>query len=173
MRVTIKDSGDLKAISKQLRTVTDGKQLRKELTGGMRDALRPAVTQVKAAYLAQPGFTGKRSRSRARQPDLRTLLAKSVRLEVRLAGRMAGARIRADGRRMPPGMRALPRYWEGEGRPWRHPIFGHRGGLSALNRWVAQPSRPTFYRTVEPHEPQIRRQIDAVFERVRRKLEGR
>jgi len=186
MQVTIRDAGDLKRITKQLRQVADGKELRKELTRGIRDALRPLVPQVRAAYLAGPSKGTRKTPSRRRQPNLRTLLAKAVRVEVRTSGRMAGARIRTDGRKMPSGMKALPRYWEGpehfgwRGR-WRHPVFPDAGprhrftdrtrAFATEASWVQQESHPTFYRTVEPHEAQVRRAVDEVFERVRRKLE--
>lgn len=173
MQVTIRDAGDLKRINKQLRQVADGKQLRKELTGGMHKAVRPVVPQVKAAYLASPS-KGHATSSRARraQPSLRSLLAKATRAEVRLTGRQAGVRVRVDGRKMPPGMKALPRYWEGSKRPWRHPVFGFRGGLAVINRWVTQPARPTFDRVVEPYAVPVRAEVDRVFERVKRKLEA-
>ena len=166
MQVRIVETGDLKRLAKELRTVADGKQLRKELTGGIRAAMAPVVPLVKAAYLAQPGHQGRRSTSRAQQPDLRTLLAKATRLEVRTAGKLAGARIRVDGRKMPPQMKALPKYWEGSKRPWRWPVYGDR------RTWAQGRARPTFDAVTQPHTPQVRREVDEVFERIRRKLEG-
>lgn len=168
LQVGIVDSGDLKRLAKDLRQHADGKALRKELTGGMRDALRPLIPQVRAAYLAAPSGGSPKSRSRATQPDLRVLLAKSVRLEVRTAGKLAGARIRADGRRMPNRMKSLPAYWEPERsrRRWRHPVFGNR------EVWVQQPAPgPTFYRVLAPHADDTARVIERVVNDVRRKLE--
>jgi hypothetical protein len=168
VQVTIRDAGDLKRLNKQLRQVADGKALRKELTGGLREVLRPLVPTVRSAYLAQPGHKGRYSRSRRTRPPLRSLLASSVRIEVRTTGKLAGARIRVDGRRMPSGSRSLPGYWEAtKRRGWRHPLFGDRG------RWYGQPARPIFHRTVEPHEAEAGRAVDEVMERTRRKLEGR
>jgi hypothetical protein len=185
-RVTIRDAGDLKRVTKQLREQADGKQLRKEMTGAMREVLRPLVPMVRAAYLAGPSKGRPKTRSRAQLPSLRTLLARSVRVEVKTTGRMAGARIRTDGRRMPSGMRALPRYWEGPtvfgwaGR-WRAPVFpdaGSRHRFTDRTRtavteapWVQHESHPTFYRVLEPHLPEAGRAIDQVLERTRRKLE--
>ena len=164
MRAELRDTGDLKAVVRALRGLADGKELRKELTQGMRGVLRPLVPRVKAAYLAGPS---KGRRRRRQGPDLRTLLARSVRLEVRTAGKLAGARIRVDGRRMPPGMGALPRHWEGpaEGGRWRHPVFGNR------EVWVGQESHPTFYRTIRPDEAQARREIEQVVDRIFAKIE--
>lgn len=162
MQVTLRDSGDLKRLARALGQVTGGKQLRRELSGGMRDVLRPYVPRVRAAYRGMPSRGGNR---RDRRRSLRSLLASSVRVEVRLTGRQAGARIRADGRRMPDHMKALPAYVEGERARWRHPVFGDR------DTWIAQPSHPTFYRTLRPTERQARREIDRVVARIVKKLE--
>jgi hypothetical protein len=149
VRVTVRDSADLKAVSKQLRQVADGKALRKELTGGIRDALKPVLAQVKSAY-----GSGR----------IRSHLRRASRIEVRTSGRMAGARLRVDGRKMPDQMKSLPAMWEGLTR-WRHPVFGDR------ETWVQQDSHPTFYRIVTPQEDRVGRAIDQVLEDVRDKLE--
>jgi hypothetical protein len=155
------DSGDLKRLAKALRRLADGKALRKELTGELREVLRPIVPQVKAAYLAGPSMRGK---ARRKGGSLRSQLARTVRIEVRTTGKLAGARIRADGRRMPSGMRALPKAYEGVTR-WRRPVFGNR------EVWVAQQSHPTFYPAVRPSEAQARQAIDQVVAGVFRKIE--
>ena len=163
MQVQFLDAGDLKAVARELRRHADGKRLRKELTDNIRAVLRPIVPQVKAAYLAGPSTRGK---ARRRGGSLRSLLARSVRMEVRTSGKLAGARIRADGRRMPAGMGALPKHWEGppEGR-WRHPVFGNR------EVWVGQESHPTFYRAVEPNQAAAQREIDQAVRQILDKIE--
>jgi hypothetical protein len=163
VQVELRDTGDLKRLGKALRQAGDGKALRKELTGGMRGVLRPLVPRVRAAYLAGPS---KGARRRRPGPGLRSLLAGSVRVEVRLTGKQAGARIRADGRRLPSGMKALPRYWEGTNRRgWRHPVFGNR------EVWTAQPPHPAFNAAVRPAEAAARREVDRIVREVARKLE--
>jgi hypothetical protein len=159
----IRPTNDLREVAKELRTVADGKQLRKELTGGIRGVLRPLVPVVRAAYRGLPSGDRRKAGQRA---DLRVLLAKSVRVEVRTGGKLAGARIRADGRRMPDGMKALPAYVEGERPRWRHPLFGNR------ERWYDQRPSPVFYRTLEPHADNAGRAIDQVLNEVKRKLEA-
>lgn len=162
MEIWVRDSGDLKQLAKDLRGVADGKELRRELTSGLRGVLTPLAGQVKAAYRAAP------SRGRSHPgPSLRSLLAKATRVEVRTTGRLAGARVRVDGRKMPVGMRSLPAMWEGppKGKRWRHPVFGDR------ETWVAQPSHPTFYPIVEPHADDALRAINDVIDGVRAKLE--
>ena len=164
MQITLRDTGDLKRLARDLRDVADGKELRKELTRGMRDILRPLVPQVRAAYRGMPSTGGRHANNRA---SLRALLARSVRVEVRVSGRTAGARIRADGRRMPDRMKSLPGYVEGERPRWRHPVFGDRAV------WVVQRPDPVFYRTSPPHTYKARVAADQVLEDIRRKLEAR
>ncbi|HEY3260375.1 MAG TPA: hypothetical protein VGJ95_08905 [Pseudonocardiaceae bacterium] len=162
----IKDAGDLKRINKQLRELADGKAIKKELTDGFRAVLRPLVPEVRAAYKAAPSMghdsMARGSRGRA---DLRVLLAKATKIEVKLTGKAAGARIRVDGRRLPDRMKSLARTWEGEGRPWRHPVYGRR------DTWVQQKSRKTFYPIVQRHEVQARRAVEQVLAQVKAKLE--
>lgn len=162
MKVRIIDSGDLRRVNRQLRRQADGRELRRELSGGIRNVLNPIRDEVKAAYRAQPGYRGRRSRP---GPPLRVLLARATRVEVRTTGRLAGARLRVDGRKMPAGMRSLPQMWEGEKR-WRWPVYGDR------TNWVQGRARPTFDRTVEPHEDEAQRAVEAVLGRVVRKLEA-
>jgi hypothetical protein len=167
VQIELADTGDLKRLAKALRKHADGKALRKELTGELREVLRPIRDEVKAAYLARPGHMGPYTRTRARQPPLRTLLAKATRLEVRTSGKLAGARVRVDGRKMPNRMKALPAYYEGTKPRWRHPVHGPH----ASKTWVAQQSHPTFYPTVRPSEAEARRKIEAVVGRVFDKIE--
>jgi hypothetical protein len=165
MKVSVRDSADLREVSKQLRQVADGKALRKELTGGIRDALKPVLAQVKSAYRAGPSRGRRHSKARQKHGSLRVMLAKASRIEVRTSGKMAGARLRVDGRRMPDTFKAIPRYWEGQGTRWRHPVFADR------ETWVQQEPHPTFYRIVVPQEDRIGTAIDRVLEDVRDKLE--
>jgi len=162
--VTIRDAGDLKRVTRQLRQQADGKELVKELRAGLRGVLVPIRDEVKAAYRSAPSKGGKAGR---RGGSLRGQLARATRVEVRTTGRMAGARLRVDGRKMPAGSRSLPAYWEGYKRPWRWPVYGNR------EAWAQGRARPTFDRTVEPHEDDADRAVDEVLDGIRRKLEAR
>lgn len=166
MQVEFRDTGDLKRLNKQLRQHADGKQIRKQATRAMKGVLTPLVPRVQAAYRAGPSKGRRKGRSRRQLPDLRALLAKSVRVEVRFTGKLAGARIRADGRRMPPGMGSLPAYWEGTKPRWRHPLFGDP------ERWYGQPSHPMFHATVAPSAAAARLEIDQILQDVKRQLEA-
>jgi hypothetical protein len=164
--ISIRDSGDLRRINRQLREQADGKELVRDLRTGLRDVLRPIASEVKAAYRSAPS---RRGGARRRGGSLRAALARVTRVEVRTTGRMAGAGIRVDGRKMPTGQRSLPAYWEGYKRPWRHPTYGNRSARG----WVTQPARPLFDRTVEPHEDEADRKVEEILEGIRRKLERR
>jgi hypothetical protein len=158
-------SEDLRAIHRALREHADGKQLRKEFVRQLGRIARPLVPKVKAAWLAAPSQGhGTSTRARQGQPDLRALLAKSTRSEVRLAGKQAGVRVRTDGRKMPSGMRALPTYAEGTKPRWRHPAYGNRGA------WAGQRPFPRFYATVQPNEQAAQhaaeQAVQAVFQQI-------
>lgn len=167
MQVTIRDAGDLKRVAKALKQAADGKTLRKELTGELRGQANPMVGRVQAAWLSAPsGGHGGSTRARRGQPDLRKLLAKATRAQVRFTGKEAGVRVRTDGRKMPDRMKALPGYAEGiRRRPWRHPIFGE---------WKAntknQPPFPRFYATVQPDEAAARRACEQAVDKVFRQI---
>jgi hypothetical protein len=167
MQLVLVDAGDLKAISRKLRHHADGKRLRKELVAELKDAGRPLVPKVQAAWRTAPKFEGRRTRGRRDQPDLRELLAKATWVQARLTGKEAGVRIRSDGRRMPNQMKSLPGYAEGvRRRPWRHPVHGDR------DTWVTQQPFPRFYEAVQPDEAAARRNvnqaIDKVFDEIER-----
>lgn len=164
--IEIRDNRTFRAINDTFREASNGKELRRELTAEVRGVLRPLVPEVRAAYAAQPGFAGKRSRSRAGQPPLRTLLARATRVEARFTGKRAGARIRVDGRKMPDQMKSLPAYWEGEKPRWRWPVFGDR------DTWAAGHTRPVFYQVVQPHVDDAQRAIDQATSRILKKIEG-
>jgi hypothetical protein len=164
VQVTIRDAGDLKAVNRALGQAANGKQLKKELRGRLRDVGRPLVAEVKSAWQSAPSGRGK---VRRRGGSLRGNLARATRLEVRLTGKQAGVRVRTDGRRMPDGMKSLPGYAEGvRRRPWRHPVYGNR------DVWVTQQPFPRFYKTVAgPGDEQRARRaceeaVEAVFKKI-------
>lgn len=168
MQLVLVDSGDLKAISKALRNHADGKQLRKELVGEMKQAVQPLVPRVQQAWRTAPGFKGRRTRARRGEPDLRELLARATWAQARLTGKEAGVRVRTDGRKMPDKMKALPGYAEGiRRRPWRHPVYGDR------ETWVSQPPIPRFYDAIGGGDELAARRavvqaVDKVFNAIER-----
>ncbi|MCI0689692.1 MAG: hypothetical protein L0Y54_21020 [Sporichthyaceae bacterium] len=157
MKITISDGGALRDLSKALKTLGDGKQIRAELTKTLRGEVTPIVGAVQAAYRANPSRTGK--------GRLRPALAKATRAEVRTAGKRAGVRVIVDGRRMPSGMGRIPQYYEGVLPRWRHPVFGNP------DVWVAQRPQPTFYRVADPMAgPVIGRVEQAIDQTIQRTM---
>lgn len=165
MQFEFRDTGDLRRLAKDLRGQADGKELRREFTSNVQGVLRPVVDEVKAAYRAAPSQQGK---ARRRGGSLRGQLARATQMSVRTGGRRAGVRIGVSGKRMPEGMRSLPRYVEGTKPRWRHPVFGDR------DVWVDQEAWPTATPVVERHEHEVVAAVNRVADRIRRKLqEGR
>lgn len=166
MQVTIRDAGDLRAVNRALGKAANGKQLKAELRSELREVGRPLVPKVKAAWRSAPSRSApSRSRRVGGRADLRAMLARATRLEVRSTGKQAGVRVRTDGRKMPDGMRSLPGYAEGvRRRPWRHPVHGDTG------TWVTQDPFPRFYRAVQPDEAAARRACERAVGRVLDKI---
>jgi hypothetical protein len=162
MQVTIRDAGDLRAVNRALGQAANGKELKKELRGRLREVGRPLAAKVKTAWLSAPSGRGK---PRRRGGSLRSSFARATRLEVRLTGKEAGVRVRTDGRKMPDGMKSLPGYAEGvRRRPWRHPVYGDR------DTWVTQQPFPRFYQAAQPNEHQARRACEEAVEAVFKKI---
>jgi hypothetical protein len=154
----VNGGNDLKRIAKELRHVSNGREIRKRLTREIRREAKPIVPRVRSAILSIPskgeGSTGLRSR-----------LAKATKLQVRTTGRDAGVVIRVDGRKMPAGEGRLPAYMEGTKKPWRHPVYGNR------NAWVQQQdSHPYFYRIVIPFGLQAKRAVLRAVEKIGRDI---
>jgi len=163
MQVVINDGGDLRRLAADLRRVGDSGALRRRLTRGIRDAVKPVVPQVRAAYLASSGGrrVGKRTyttpkRTRQVRIGLRASLARAVTVQVRTSGREAGVIVRVAGKKMPDGMGRIPKLWEGDARPWRHPLFGDR------EYWYPQSARPVFYPVVRAYAPVVRSAVRRV-----------
>jgi hypothetical protein len=141
-------------MARRLREVTNGPQLRREMTKALRQGTRPAVVGVRAAALSLP----------AKHPSsgLRRDMAAAVSVQVRTTGNQAGVRVRIPRRRL-GSKAALPRVTNRG--VWRHPVFGDRG------TWVTQTSqRGWFDRAAAAAAPQVRRALDQVIDDLDRKL---
>ncbi len=114
-----------------IRAEEDGKQLRKELAGNLRKALKPAAEQAKSGIMSMA------SAGPSTSPALRSSIAKKIRPEVKLGGRWTGARVKA---RKTPNIRrfanAPKRTQSSKG--WRTQTFG-RG------EWRVQRGRVEWF----------------------------
>lgn len=148
--IQVLDTGDLKRVTRNFSKQADGREMKRELTRGLRDIMRPILLQVKAAYSG-----GKKLRPKLRRAAI---------MQVQSAGKTAGARIVVTGRKMPSGMGKIPVYWEGEAR-WRHPVFGN----TAV--WVDQAAHPRFYDIVHANEVRAYTKLATISNNVASKLE--
>lgn len=149
----VRGGRELDRISRQLRQVGDGREIRKRFSRELRSAAKPMVPIVRQSIRSIPTRGTDSS-------GLRERMARAVRLTVRTSGRQAGVAIRVDGRKMPPGEGALPAYMEGTKRRWRHPVYGNR------QVWAEQDSNPYFYRAVRPAGTRSRRNVNKVIDSI-------
>lgn len=152
----VRDSGDLRRISRELRAMDD-KKLKAKFRRELRKAATPLVPKVRASIRSIPS-------KQAYSPDgLRGSLSRATRVEVKTTGREAGVAIRVDGRKMPAHMKSLPSMVEGKKR-WRHPVFGNR------DVWVDQPKQPYFYNVVRAAGPLARRAVGRVLDDISKEI---
>lgn len=163
MRIEIRDNGDLQKLSKDLRKYADGKRLRQQFVKDVRAEVRPLQNQVKAAYRAQPGWSGRRTRPGG---SLRGMLAKAVTTTARVSGKLAGVTLRVDGKKMPSSMRRLPKLYEGNV-SWRHPVFGNKSAA------VNQDATPTFTRLVPRLGRPVQKRVEKLADEIARKIARR
>jgi hypothetical protein len=131
------------------------KDLKRELTAGLRAVGRSAIPKVRDA-IDQIPTKG--------DGTLKGEMKAATRVQLRSSGPMSGMTIRVDGRKMPAGKRSLPKYMEGL-KPWRHPVFGNRGV------WVTEQSHPYFFKTVEPLGKEFGVELNAIARRIAEKLQ--
>lgn len=110
---------NLRNISSALRAEEDGKELRKELTRNMREALKPGAVQAKSNIMSMASAT------RHGGPALKSSIARKIRPEVRISGKFPGAKIKAF---KTPNIRGFANAAKRTNRAsgWRHPVYGNR-----------------------------------------------
>lgn len=128
--ITVTHEG-LDALVRAIRAEADGKQLRKELAKGMREALKPAAVQAKSGIMAMS------SAGPGTAPGLRSAIARKIRPEVKLGGNWSGARVKAFKTR---NIRNFPNAPKRTNRQsgWRHLTYGREP-------WVQQQGRTLWF----------------------------
>lgn len=123
---------NLRAISTALKSEEDGKQLRKELTKNMRDALKPGAVEAKSAIMSMASATPHGG------PALKSGIARRIRPEVRITGKFPGAKIKAF---KTPNLRGFANAAKRTNRAsgWRHPVYGNR------EVWVQQHGKLKWF----------------------------
>ena len=110
---------NLRNISRALRAEEDGKELRKELTRNMREALKPGAAEAKSNIMSMASATPHGG------PALKSSIARKIRPEARISGKFPGAKIKAF---KTPNIRGFANAAKRTNRAsgWRHPLFGNR-----------------------------------------------
>jgi hypothetical protein len=123
---------NLRAISNALKAEEDGKQLRKELTKGMREALKPGAVRAKSSIMSMASTTPHDG------PALKSAIARKIRPEVRITGRFPGAKIKAFKTKNLRGFPNAPKRTN-RASGWRHPVYGNR------EIWVQQNGKVKWF----------------------------
>jgi len=138
---------NLRAISRALRAEEDGKELRKELTRNMREALKPGAAQAKSAIMSMSSVTPHDG------PALKTAIARKIRPEVRISGKFPGAKIKAFKTKTLRGFPNAPKRTN-RASGWRHPVYGNR------EVWVQQHGKTKWFdRAFEGQDAHYKRQV--------------
>ncbi|MEU8531595.1 hypothetical protein [Streptomyces parvulus] len=138
---------NLRNISNALRAEEDGKELRKELTKNMREALKPGAAQAKSAIMSMASTTPHSG------PALKTAIARKIRPEVRISGKFPGAKIKAFKTK---NLRNFPNAPKRTNRAsgWRHPVYGNR------EVWVQQVGKVKWFdHSFEGQDAHYKRQV--------------
>lgn len=138
----------------------DKKAIRKELSKGLREAVKPMVPKARSRVLAQ-------STTGAASTGLRKDMARSVQVKVDLGMRSdrIGVRIRLDGKKLRGRPSSLVTAYEGS-KPWRHPVFGS-------GTWVAQEPRGFLTETVNAGRGGVTRQVADVMQEIGKQIDGK
>lgn len=123
---------NLRAISNALKAEEDGKELRKELTRNMREALKPGAVQAKSNIMSMASATPHGG------PALKSSIARRIRPEVRISGKFPGAKIKAF---KTPNLRGFANAAKRTNRAsgWRHPVYGNR------EVWIQQTGKVKWF----------------------------
>ena len=157
-------SDDLVEVTRALRRLENGRELRKQLRKDLTKDIKPMVPAVRAKVKALPS---KGESARRGRPGLRASTARATRLQAQMSGRFAGITVRVDPKKMPPGVHNLPGYLEGAApfQRWRSPIFGR-------DDYKTQPAHPYFYAIARRYEPAAKRAVETAIESIRRQIEA-
>ncbi|MBJ6633370.1 hypothetical protein [Streptomyces sp. I5] len=148
---------NLRNISNALKAEEDGKELRKELTKNMREALKPGAARAKSSIMSMASTTPHDG------PALKTSIARKIRPEVRITGKFPGAKIKAFKTK---NLRNFPNAPKRTNRSsgWRHPVYGN------TEVWVQQTGKVRWFdRAFEGEQAHYKRQVQlAVADMVNR-----
>jgi hypothetical protein len=136
----------------------DGKRLKRELVRNMRDAIEPALDEIRGDLMSMATPGGFET-----SPALRTSVLNQLETAVRTSGGSPGVRVRIKRRGMPRGFDDAARALNRDG-GWSHPAWG-RSGTS-----VEQVGVPGYFdRPLEARADELRAAVaDALQEMAER-----
>ena len=151
---------DLRDLVRAINRHGDAKAVRRELSKGLREAVKPLVPKARQAVLSQ-GTSGRGS------TGLRKAMARSVQVKVDLGLRSEriGVRIRLDPTKVKTRYsKGMPAMYEGV-KPWRHPSFGDR------EKWVQQEPRGFLTEVVTAGRPAVMRDIEKTMQDIGKRID--
>lgn len=181
MAWSVRTEGGEKLRELQLRIKHAGDSgMNRKFRKNIRDAGRPAVTDIKAAVMrvkvtpSQPVKKPRTGRHRGRRSSgLRARVARAT----GISQTRKGIRIRVSARKMGPYGLTLPRYLDadipgrGRWRRWRYPVFWPGPiGTAHEKRVRQQTGSPYFFVTVQRHRASFRRAAFKVMDETGREL---
>jgi hypothetical protein len=125
------DQKALTRVAQALREEADGKALRKDLTRELRQAVQPAVVELRASIRSAP------SRNVTPTVPLRAAIARGIVPQVRTTGKQTGVSVRVRQTTQVRGFTNAGRRFNR--RSFRHPVFGNR------SVWVTQVGKPYWF----------------------------
>jgi hypothetical protein len=144
--------------------------LRRELTTALKRIPDPVVRDLQAAVKDVPvrGFPYPGRKRPYRGPDapkaLREKVAASIGSKLTTSGTYPKLTIRAYSSKLDAQIKNMARKLDA-GVPWRHPVLGNR------EVWVAEQGRPWWWKTIQPHIKDMRREAHQAVVRVVKQLE--
>jgi hypothetical protein len=148
------DQQAMQRVAKAMRGEEDGKTLRKELVGELKDAVGPGVSKVQGKLRSVPHASASRS-----SPPLGSYLASRVKPQVRLSGRSTGVAVRIAQTPAIRGFKMAARRLNRQS--WRRRVFGH-------DVWVVQnsPIPGYFDDTLAEGKPEYRAGVIRALEKM-------
>lgn len=151
------DQASFNRVSRALDAEADGVQLRRDLVTELRQAVEPAIGEVRGRLMA----SGSGGLPHDGEP-LRSTIAAGVKPKIRTKGRSAGVSIVAHKRGMPRGFVNAPKRFNQ--RHFRHRIFGK-------NVWVLQVGAPEWFDgPLRGHQDRYRQRVEAAMEHMVKRI---
>lgn len=146
-------------LAEALKYEDNGKALRRDLSRAMREAVQPALPEIRS------GLMGMRTAGLdTESPRLRTAVLRQLKVKVKLSG-AAGVRVSISKKGMPRGFTNAPKRLNSR-KGWRHPVprRRRRDGSMTDQKWVTQRGEPGYFD--DPLHQRRREYRDAVMDAV-------